>query len=65
VRKPHDIVDIVENMQPAKDRNNVVLPTAYSLDKTDAVYAMARAALAYCDPVFQTTTEDVSKAERH
>jgi UDP-N-acetylglucosamine:LPS N-acetylglucosamine transferase len=65
VYKPHDIVDIVENMQPAKDRNSVVLPTAYSLDQTDAIYSMARAALAFCDPVFQSSTEDVSRAERH
>jgi hypothetical protein len=52
-------------MQPAKDRNSVVLPTAYSLDQTDAIYSMARAALAFCDPVFQSSTEDVSRAERH
>jgi len=65
VYKPHDIVQIVENLQPAKDRNTVTLPTVYSLDRTNAVYDIARTALAYCDPAYQPAVEDLTKAERH
>lgn len=50
IGKADDIVEVVENLQPVADRNTVKLPAVHSLDRTDAVYDIARSILHCCDP---------------
>ena len=64
VERPSDIVDIVERLQPVEDRNSVKLPSAYSLDRVDAVYDIARTVLKMCKPKAAAADEQVMEADR-
>lgn len=49
VRKPEDIVDIVESTEVIPDKNSVPLPSVHNLDRTDdAVYEIAETILDLC-----------------
>ncbi|MBC7996565.1 MAG: hypothetical protein IAF58_01385 [Leptolyngbya sp.] len=60
VEKPSDILDIVKNFTPIVDRLNYKLPTRYSLDRTEAVYDIARMILGFCDPAFSPVFDPAS-----
>jgi len=64
VTRPSDIIEIVEQLQPAEDRSTVKLPNAYCLDRVDAVYDIARTVLHSVRPTVKSTHEQVpSQAE--
>ncbi len=60
VEKPSDILTIVKNFKPLVDRANYKLPTRYSLDRTEAVYDIARMILGFCDPAFSPVFDPAS-----
>lgn len=60
VEKPSDILSIVENFTPIADRAHYKLPTRYSLDRTEAVYDIARMILGFCDPAFSPVFDPAS-----
>ncbi len=60
VEKPSDILNIVKNFKPLVDRANYKLPTRYSLDRTEAVYDIARMILGFCDPAFSPVFDPAS-----
>jgi len=64
VEKPEDILKIVENFTPIADRQNYKLPTRYSLDRTEAVYDIARMILGFCDPCFSPVFDPAAGSVR-
>lgn len=52
LRRPIDIVPIVEQLEPAGDRAAKALPTHHCLDRVEAIYEIARIILSACDPAF-------------
>lgn len=64
VEKPEDILQIVENFKPIEDRQSYKLPTRYSLDRTEAVYDIARMILGFCDPSFSPVFDPASGSVR-
>jgi UDP-N-acetylglucosamine:LPS N-acetylglucosamine transferase len=48
IRRPEDIVSIVESITIVKDRLNKTLPTEHNLNRVDAVYDIAKTILSYC-----------------
>ncbi len=64
VQKPEDILQIVENFKPIEDRQSYKLPTRYSLDRTEAVYDIARMILGFCDPSFSPVFDPASGSVR-
>lgn len=59
VRKPEDIVPIVQSLNPLPDRETRSLPVAHSLDKTGAVYEMSRIILSACQPSFDLVCDTI------
>jgi len=57
IEKPSDIVSVVESMEVSKDRYSNKLPSAYSLDRTEAVFDIARTCIRMCNPVLQLADE--------
>lgn len=64
VDNPEDILQIVENFTPIEDREHYKLPTRYSLDRTEAVYDIARMILGFCDPSFSPVFDPASGSIR-
>lgn len=64
VEAAQDIVEIVENFTPIQDREHYKLPTRYSLDRTEAVYDIARMILGFCDPGFSPVFDPASGSIR-
>lgn len=52
LRRPTDILPIVEALEPALDRASMELPSAHSLNRVDAIYEIASLILSACDPGF-------------
>lgn len=54
IRKPEDIVSVLKQIKVNNDRSKVILPSAHSLDRTDAVFDIAREILQLAErPVSQ------------
>ncbi|MCC7530335.1 MAG: hypothetical protein IT342_17555 [Candidatus Melainabacteria bacterium] len=64
VENPEEILEIVENFTPIADRDHYKLPTRYSLDRTEAVYDIARMILGFCDPSFSPVFDPASGSIR-
>lgn len=64
VEAAQDIVKIVESFIPIADRESYKLPTRYSLDRTAAVYDIARMILGFCDPSFSPVFDPASGSVR-
>ena len=48
LRKVEDIVPIVEQLKIVKNRETQSLPTVHNLDRTDAIYDIAKVILSFC-----------------
>lgn len=49
INTPYDVVAIVEALQHNPNRDKIVLPTKYNLNRTDAVYEIAELIITHCD----------------
>jgi UDP-N-acetylglucosamine:LPS N-acetylglucosamine transferase len=49
IKKPSDIVAIVEALEHIENRETLTLPIKYNLDRTDSVYEIARIILSNCN----------------
>lgn len=65
INNARDIVDVVEQLEIVADRDTVTLPSAHSLDRTHAVYEIARAVLKMICSEKQSAEEQLPNFERH
>lgn len=58
IKKPNELLPIVDRLLPDPDRSNRCLPSSYNLNRIDAVFDIARTVLSFCDrkysPISQT-----------